>query len=198
VTFDLSLFSPNNNSSNNNNNNSPSNSSKNSSNNTTNNSSSKSSNNSSYSIEKDCNNNNWNSKQTSKIYDLSTVVALEGTALETLQTYFRVSGNGKEECWYKNAGFMCEEVSKERVVEGNFYDDNAERRVHPRLLVYTRRDLPQVLDRTTLLVSRAGQMRTLGDVAFAVAMTNENYSEARRCYEEVSLILVIGSMFGLR
>jgi tetratricopeptide (TPR) repeat protein len=46
------------------------------------------------------------------------------------------------------------------------------------------RDLPQVLDRTLLLVSRAGQMRALGDVAFAVAMTTENYSEARRCYEE--------------
>jgi tetratricopeptide (TPR) repeat protein len=135
------------------------------------------------------NNNNSNTshshpQETSKIYDLSTVVALEGSNLDSLQTYFRIAGEEQEESWYRGAGFVCEEVSKGRVVEGNFYGGNAEKRVHPRLLVYTRRDLPQVLDRTLHLVSKAGQMRALGDVAFAVAMTTENYGEARRCYEE--------------
>lgn len=120
----------------------------------------------------------------SKIYDISAVVALEGATLDNLQTYFRIIGEEQEERWYKGAGFTCEEVSKSRAIEGNFYGANLERRVHPRLLVYTRRDLPLVLERTLHLVSKAGQMRALGDLAFAAAMTTENYGDARRCYEE--------------
>ena len=127
---------------------------------------------------------NHHPQEQSKIYDLCSVVALEGSSLDTLQSYFRVTGEDYEERWYRGAGFVCEEVSKSRVVEGNFYGGTSDRRVHPRILIYTRRDLPQVLDRTIHLVSRAGQMRALGDVAFAVAMTTENYGEARRCYEE--------------
>ena len=131
------------------------------------------------------NSNNCNHPQdATKIYDLSTVVALEGPSLDNLQTYFRITGDEHEERWYRGAGCICEEVSKGRVVEGNFYGGNVERRVHPRLLIYTRRDLPQVLERTLHLVSKAGQMRALGDVAFAAAMTTENYGDARRCYEE--------------
>ena len=128
--------------------------------------------------------NHHHPQEQSKIYDLCSVVALEGTSLDTLQSYFRVTGEEHEERWYRGAGFVCEEVSKSRVIEGNFYGGNSERRVYPRILIYSRRDLPQVLDRTIHLVSRAGQMRALGDVAFAVAMTTENYGEARRCYEE--------------
>ena len=130
-----------------------------------------------------CNNGN-HSASAAKIYDLSTVVALEGEAFDELQTYFRITNEGHEERWYSGAGFICEEVSKGRAVEGNFYGGSSERRAHPRLLVYTRRDLPLVLERTLLLVSKAGQMRALGDVAFAAAMTTENYGDARRCYEE--------------
>ena len=128
--------------------------------------------------------NHHHPQEQSKVYDLCSVVALEGTSLDTLQSYFRVTGEEHEERWYRGAGFVCEEVSKSRVIEGNFYGGNSERRVYPRILIYSRRDLPQVLDRTIHLVSRAGQMRALGDVAFAVAMTTENYGEARRCYEE--------------
>jgi hypothetical protein len=125
------------------------------------------------------------SQEMSKIYDLSIVVALEGAALDTLQPYFRITGEKMQEHWYKGAGFAFEEVSKCRVIEGNFYSAASEMHVHPRLLVYTRRDLPLVLERTLHLVSKAGQMRALGDVAFALAMTTcENYGEARRCYEE--------------
>ena len=122
----------------------------------------------------------------SKIYDLSSVVALEGASFDVLQSYFRVTSGDieQEDRWYRGAGAICEEVSRSRVLEGNFYSANSERKVHPCLLVYTRRDLPQVLERTIHLVSKAGQMRALGDVAFAVAMTTENYGEARRCYEE--------------
>ena len=124
------------------------------------------------------------SEDASKIYDLSTVVVLEGPSLDSLETYFRITSEEHEERWYRGAGYIFEEVSKRGVVEGNFYGGNLERRVHPRLLIYTRRDLPQVLERTLHLVSKAGQMRALGDAAFAAAMTTENYGDARRCYEE--------------
>ena len=125
-----------------------------------------------------------NSAGSSKIYDISAVVALEGAALDNLQTYFRIIGEEQEERWYRGAGFTCEEVSKSRAIEGNFFGSTLENRIHPRLLVYTRRDLPLVLERTLHLVSKAGQMRALGDLAFAAAMTTENYGDARRCYEE--------------
>jgi len=58
----------------------------------------------------------------------------------------------------------------------------------PRFLVYVRKDLFVVLDRISHLVSKAGQMRALGDVAFALAMNNLNYNEARRCYEEAIIL----------
>jgi KH domain/Tetratricopeptide repeat len=129
--------------------------------------------------------NSTNAHEMSKIYDLSIVVALQGPQFDTLQPYFRILGDQSEEHWYKGAGFVFEEVPKSRVVEGSFYNSVTARNVHPRLLVYARRDLPLVLDRTLHLVSKAGQMRALGDVAFALAMTTcENYGEARRCYEE--------------
>ena len=113
------------------------------------------------------------------------VMSAQGPQFDTLQPYFRILGDQSEEHWYKGAGFVFEEVPKSRVVEGSFYNSVTARNVHPRLLVYARRDLPLVLDRTLHLVSKAGQMRALGDVAFALAMTTcENYGEARRCYEE--------------
>ena len=124
------------------------------------------------------------SEDATKMYDLSTVAVLEGPSLDSLQTYFRITSEEHEERWYKGAGYIFEEVSKRGVVEGNFYGGTLEKRVHPRLLIYTRRDLPQVLERTLHLVSKAGQMRALGDAAFAAAMTTENYGDARRCYEE--------------
>ena len=130
-------------------------------------------------------NNKTYSQEVAKIYDLSIVVALEGPKLESLQPYSKIQGEDQEERWYRGAGFTFEEVPKEKVVEGNFFNANTEKKVHPRFLVYTRRDLRLVLDRTLHLVSKAGQMRALGDVAFALAMTTcENYGEARRCYEE--------------
>ena len=129
--------------------------------------------------------NSTHSPEHSKLYDLSVVVALEGNAFDSLHPYFRIAGSDMEYRWYKGAGFEFEEVPRSRAIEGNFYCQASEKKVHPRLLVYTRRDLPSVLERTLHLVSKAGQMRALGDVAFALAMTTcENYGEARRCYED--------------
>jgi hypothetical protein len=123
--------------------------------------------------------------QISRIYDLSSIAALEGPNLDLLQAYFRLSGDdSNQDRWFRGAGNISEAVTKTRVVEGNFYGSENDNNVHPRLLIYTRRDLPIVLERTIQLVSKAGQLRALGDVAFALAMTTENYGEARRCYEE--------------
>lgn len=155
------------------------------------------------------NSSNNNNNDMSKWYDIYAVDSLEGTNYSIHQTFFRVgstedvassssssssssggsSSDGKESVgvkWYRIDGLESPvEVSKSRSVQDNFYSaSNAvEKRVHPRLLVYTRRDIGTVLARSTSLVTRAGQMRALGDVAFAMAMTTENYSEARRCYE---------------
>lgn len=125
----------------------------------------------------------------SRFYDLTAVAACEGASLSTMQAFFRLqnaNGSGQDR-WYRGAGAQLEEVPKSRVLEGTFLSSSQapDKRVHPRLLVYMRRDLPQMLDRTIQLVTKGGQMRALGDVAFALAMTTtDNYSEARRCYEE--------------
>lgn len=123
-----------------------------------------------------------------RLYDLTAVAVVEGVGFSTFQGYFRlqnVESSGQDR-WYKNAGKNLEEVSKLRVLEGNYFSSSqtADKKVHPKLLIYTRRDLPVALERTIQLVSKGGQMRALGDVAFALAMTTDNYSEARRCYEE--------------
>ena len=75
-------------------------------------------------------------------------------------------------------------VTVDRAVEQNYFSTADNARVHPRLLVYTRRKLGTLLKRTSALVTKSGQMRALGDVAFALAMTSENFDEARKCYEE--------------
>jgi len=59
---------------------------------------------------------------------------------------------------------------------------------NPCFLVYVRKDVVSITDRISLLVSKAGQMRAIGDVAFQLAMTTQNYSEARRCYEEAIIL----------
>lgn len=125
--------------------------------------------------------------ESSPFYDLTAVVSLDGPQYVSAQAFFRAKHPSRtEDMWVKGAGGSHEETTKARAVEGNFYTSSLapEKRVHPRLLIYTRRDLEHVLQRTVQLVSKAGQMRALGDVAFALAMTTENYAEARRCYEE--------------
>ena len=132
------------------------------------------------------NNDEDDSNPNSRSYDLSAVATLEGSSFTTFQAYFRHVENSDQERWYRNAGKNLEEVSKSRAIEGNFFSSSHayDKKVHPRLLIYIRRDLPVVLERTIQLVSKGGQMRALGDVAFALAMTTDNYTEARRCYEE--------------
>jgi tetratricopeptide (TPR) repeat protein len=128
-------------------------------------------------------------ENSSRFYDLTSVAVLEGQSFTSMQGFFRLQnaeGLGQDR-WYKGAGGRIEEVAKSRIIEGNYYSSSQsiDKRVHPRILVYMRRDLPQMLERTAVLVSKGGQMRALGDVAFALAMTTtDNYSEARRCYEE--------------
>jgi hypothetical protein len=141
-----------------------------------------------------------------RVYDLTSVIALESSGskptFDQLKCYFRVTSPGDDEhvagaaseTWYRSCGpskdgaSTVEEVPSNIAIENNFFNAKTNPNVHPRLLVYTRKDLPALLRRTAPLVSRAGQMRALGDVAFALAMTSENYDEARRCYEEAILL----------
>ena len=142
-----------------------------------------------------------------RVYELTSVVALEKSNPESpnfdrTRCYFRSTSPGDDEghgapralAWYRSCGpsSNIEEVDIKTAIENNYYNAESNPNVHPRLLIYTRKDIDSLLTRTTSLVSRAGQMRALGDVAFALAIASENYDEARRCYEEA--ILLDGSL----
>lgn len=118
-------------------------------------------------------------------YELVSLIAFEGPQFDSLSSFFRI-GQGVEDGrkWYRSSGSSIGGVTDVNALEDNFFLLGGEKKVHPRLLVYVRKDLQVVLERTILLVSKAGQLKALGDVAFALAMTTENYGEARRCYEE--------------
>lgn len=116
-------------------------------------------------------------------YELTSLIVLEGPSFDNLNTYFRI-GNVDSRKWYRSSNTSIIGISESNAIEDNYFSISKEKRVHPRLLVYVRKDLHLVLERTIQLVSKAGQLKALGDVAFALAMTTENYGEARRCYEE--------------
>ena len=119
-----------------------------------------------------------------RCYELASLIAFEGPLLDSLSTYFKIGSVEDGRKWYRGSGSSVVGVSDVNAVEDNFLSLSGDKKVHPRLLVYIRKDLHIVLERTILLVSKAGQLKALGDVAFALAMTTENYGEARRCYEE--------------
>ena len=135
--------------------------------------------------------------ESSRHYELIAVSALEGTDLRDLHSYYRVGGSCPSpiadagmnaetlpEKWFHGGLVNIEEVSLARVIEGNYYHSTDSEIKHPRLLVYTRRSLTSSLERTSHSVTKGGLMRALGDAAFTLAVTPDNYSEARRCYEE--------------
>ena len=124
------------------------------------------------------------SSSSHRCYDLASLIVLEGPSFDNLSTYFRIGDVADGRKWYRSSGSSIVGISETNFVEDNFLSLSNERKVHPRLLVYVRKDLHLVLERTVQLVSKAGQLKALGDVAFALAMTTENYGEARRCYEE--------------
>jgi len=116
-------------------------------------------------------------------YELTSLIVLDGPSYDNLSTFFRI-GNVDSRKWYRSSTTSMMEISEVNAIDDNYFSINKEKRVHPRLLVYVRKDLQLVLERTIHLVSKAGQLKALGDVAFAMAMNTENYGEARRCYEE--------------
>lgn len=85
-----------------------------------------------------------------------------------------------EECkWYKGSGAHHEEVTSSSVLQNNYYNGTDASPVHPRLLIYMKRDFSEAIDKLTDFVSKAGQIRLLGDAAFASAETPEHYDEAK-------------------
>lgn len=143
-----------------------------------------------------------------RFYELTSVVVLDSSHVEEsfdrVVCYFRQTtpgdntdtdgSTGDKQTWYRSCGSSAdgtpnvEEVDSKTAIENSYYNATSNHKIHPRLLVYTRRNLPSLLKRLSPLVSRAGQMRALGDVAFQLAMTSENYGEARRCYEEAMVL----------
>jgi hypothetical protein len=126
-----------------------------------------------------------------RLYDLSAIVSLQGPNLEDLVIYM-LSGRpdgGSNSRWLKvqvkdGSISSVEESSEAEVVNVNLYQDKGAQKVHPRMVMYTRKDIYKDFETIHSLVTKAGQMRQLGDVAFALTQSMENYEEARQYYEE--------------
>jgi hypothetical protein len=130
-------------------------------------------------------------------YDLATVVSVEGIQGETVNSFFRASlsePNGAAEDnepigtqqWVKGAGAAPHETAdlSTAVTAKNYFHANDTKRVHPRLLIYTKRNYAQSLWKLQDCVSKAGQLRCKGDSCFESAETPEHYDEAKAFYEE--------------
>jgi tetratricopeptide (TPR) repeat protein len=117
-------------------------------------------------------------------YDLTSVVTLEGAAFDSVEAYYRCLDKEDSQQWLVGSGAHHEPVDKSKVVEGNYFNASDARKVHPRLLIYTKRGMTAVLDRLGSYVTKAGQMRSLGDATFESAETPEHYDEAKHYYEE--------------
>jgi len=117
-------------------------------------------------------------------YDLTSVVTLEGTAYDSVQAYYRSLDTEDSQQWMEGSGAHHEEVDRTKVVEGSYFNISDTKKVHPRLLIYTKRGMFEVLDRLGGYVTKAGQMRSLGDATFESAETPEHYDEAKHYYEE--------------
>jgi hypothetical protein len=116
-----------------------------------------------------------------RLYELIAVSSLEGNDLSELHSYFRVGSKfpcpaqmaktqvdveadlSHPEMWYHGGLDSLEIVSRDRVVDGNYYQSvpstsegtqSPKRTVHPRLLVYARKSLAQTLERTSHSVSK--------------------------------------------
>ena len=143
-----------------------------------------------------------------RIYDLTSIISLEGANFETVQAYYRVfesdqcsadddddddsaeehtkDSNGVNVKWFKGSGPHHEEVEEYKMIERNCFsscDTKSKNRVHPRLLIYVRQDFADIFDRFSTQVSKAGQLRALGDIAFDLAKLPEHYDEAKQYYD---------------
>ena len=119
-----------------------------------------------------------------KWYDLTSVVTLEGAAFDSVEAYYRSLDSENSQQWLEGSGAHHEIVEKSKVIEANYFSTSSSRLVHPRLLIYTKRGMSAVLERLSSFVTKAGQMRSLGDATFETAETPEHYDEAKHYYEE--------------
>lgn len=117
------------------------------------------------------------------IYDLSAVVVLEGPNFETVQAYYRTTQSEQTQ-WFRGVDGNYEAVEAGRAVERNYFNAADAKKVHPRLLVYTKRGISNILELLREYVTKAGQLRMKGDATFAAAQTPENYDEAKQLYED--------------
>jgi len=118
------------------------------------------------------------------LYDLSAVVSLEGIAYDSMRAFYRCLELEDSKQWFEGSTPHHEEVETCKAVDGNFLVSSDSRRIHPRLLVYTKRGMFSVLERLGSRVSKAGQMKDLGDTMYDTAETPEHYDDARHYYEQ--------------
>ena len=131
-------------------------------------------------------------------YELTSIISLEGQSFETVQAYYRVFDIGEElgipsdeidkknVKWFKGSGPHHEEVEEYKMIERNCFNScetKSKNRVHPRLLIYVKKDFETIYTRLRPHVTRAGQMKTLADKTFQLAKIPEDYDEARQYYE---------------
>ena len=81
----------------------------------------------------------------SNIYDLSSVVVLDGEKYENVSAYYRL-GNEEHSQWYKGIDGSYEAVDASRAIERNYFNVNDSKKVHPRLLIYTKRGISNILN----------------------------------------------------
>ena len=75
-----------------------------------------------------------------------SLVSSTGSNFNRLMHFFR-KDLGSEGGWYGGlAGSDIEHIDRAKAVESNFYSSSSESKAHPRILVYTRQDLPQFLE----------------------------------------------------
>jgi tetratricopeptide (TPR) repeat protein len=121
-----------------------------------------------------------------KQYELQAVIALDGTNYEHIQAYYRMLDEDLLIKWHRDTGMniIQEEVEKSRVIEKNYFNATDAKKTHPRLLIYAKKNLQKSMERIALNVSKAGQLRCMGDAVFDSAENPENYDDAKRYYEE--------------
>ena len=128
------------------------------------------------------------------MYDLAAVVTLEGTNCDIAQAYYRyvmidpitgLSSNDTPQAqWYKGSGATHDLVEANKAIEKNYFHASDTKKIHPRLLIYTKRGIHTILDSLKDFVTKGGQLRCKGDQTFDNAETPEHYDEAKQYYED--------------
>eukprot|EP00981_Chlorochromonas_danica_P008218 scaffold2066_cov229-Ochromonas_danica.AAC.2 len=118
------------------------------------------------------------------VYDLVSVVTLEGTNFDVAQAYYRFAHELNHLQWYKGAGAAHDLVDQTRAIEKNYLHVTDTKKIHPRLLIYAKRGIDKVAEGLQDFVTKGGQLRSLGDATFEVAETPEQFDEAKQYYED--------------